>query len=382
MQNTPKLERTQPIRPSKIGLFLACPLRYVFETERPKPGGLPPGPHTYLGTAFHAAIEHFWNQPEIRAIEIRDWIQTEFARRISAQDNGLCKWLLSSENIDAVISPSLVNDSSRLAHKQIAASQKQIKKNTLHYEDTEKSIFGIERRLTSKVLDLDGRADLVEKYGGNVHVVDFKLGSILTESNELKPEYLLQLAAYALIVKERLGEINIILELRNPKSNSRYDFDSRLENIALKTILEINSILPKNTILNSASIARMGEHCLSCSYRTMCVNYCNRLTCKSAQEDQFVSLFDINGTVISVTADQTTASVILSAKPDSRRIKISDIPIFMMEQLLKPGDEVYFFSLETSEVKGKGNYIANFHVLDRLNFRKSAFSCKVIKVSN
>ena len=86
MQIKTQVSRTQPIRPSKIGLFNNCPLRYVFETERPEFGNLPPGPQVYLGIAFHGAIENFWGQSSIKGIDIRDWIRAEFGRLILADE--------------------------------------------------------------------------------------------------------------------------------------------------------------------------------------------------------------------------------------------------------------------------------------------------------
>jgi CRISPR/Cas system-associated exonuclease Cas4 (RecB family) len=378
MQKAMHLKRTQPLRPSKIGLFNSCPLRYIFETERPEPRGLLPGPQVYLGIAFHTAIEHFWGQPTAKGVDIREWIRAEFVRKVMAHDKGLCQWLLRRETIDAVISPSLVTDSARLAQKQVAASQQAKTVGTSYFAEKSEGIFGVERRLLSEVLDIDGRADLVERDGPVVCVVDFKLGLQLTESGEPKPEYLLQLAAYALIVKEQLEGVEVILELRSPKKTSRHLFDSVLEANVLRTVKDMQTTLPRNTILDATSIARKGDHCLTCGYRSMCVNYLSRLSTSPTIDSDYISPLDICGKVISTSSDTSTFSLVLSAQPDSRRVKISDIPLEMAVRQLSPGEEVAIFSLATPEVQGKGNYIANFHVWDRTNPRQSAFSCKIL----
>jgi CRISPR/Cas system-associated exonuclease Cas4 (RecB family) len=378
MQKAMHLKRTQPLRPSKIGLFNSCPLRYIFETERPEPKGLLPGPQVYLGIVFHNAIEHFWGQPMVKGVDIREWIRTEFVKKVMSHDKGLCQWLLSRETIDAVISPSLVTDSARLAQKQVAASRQTKTLGTSYFTEKSEGIFGVERRLFSEVLDIDGRADLVERDGPVIFVVDFKLGLPLTESGEPKPEYLLQLAAYALIVKEQLGGVEVILELRSPKKTSRHVFDSVLESNILRTIKDMQTTLPRNVIVDATSIARKGDHCVTCGYRSMCVNYLSRLSTSSAIDSDHISPLDICGKVISTSFDTNTFSIVLSAQPDSRRVKITDIPLELEVSQFSPGEEVAMFSLATPEVQGKGNYIANFHVWDRINPRQSAFSYKIL----
>lgn len=378
MRKALHLKRTQPLRPSKIGLFRSCPLRYIFETERPEPKGLIPGPQVYLGIAFHSAIEHFWGQTSVNGSDIRKWIRAEFVKKVMAHDKSLCQWLLRRETIDSVISPSLVTDSARLAQRQIAVSKQAQTLGVLHSAEKSDGIFGVERRLVSEVLDVDGRADLVERDGPAVCVVDFKLGLSLTDSGEPKPEYLLQLAAYALVVKEQLGIVEVVLELRSPKKTSRHVFDSVLEANVLRTIKDMQTTLPRDTILDATSIARKGDHCLNCGYRPICSNYLNRLSSSSAIDSDYTSPFDVCGNVISTTSDISTFSLVLSVQPDSRRVKISDIPLGMEVNPLRPGEKVAIFSLATPEIQGKGNYIANFHVWDRINPRQSAFSFKIL----
>ena len=378
MDNKTQVSRTQPIRPSKIGLFYNCPLRYVFETERPEFGGLPPGPQVYLGIAFHGAIENFWGQPLTKGIDIREWIRAEFGKLILADQKSFCRWLYLRDGIDGLISPSLVSDASRLAQQQVSASAHGKFKNTSIYDENPQSIFGVERRLVSEVLDLAGRADLIEKRDDGVSVVDFKLGLALTDSGEPRSEYLLQLAAYALIVKEQLGNVDLFLELRSPKKLIRHQFDDVLEANVLQMIKKMHFTLPRSKALDQLEIAQKGEHCLTCGYRSQCSNYLTRLSTSQAIEDDFVSPLDVRGKVISITQEDSLLSILLSANPDARRVLITGIPISIINGQLKQGDDLLALSLRTPEVQGKGNYIANFHLFDCVNPRQSAFSCKIL----
>ena len=378
MQIKTHVSRTQPIRPSKIGLFYNCPLRYVFETERPEFGGLPPGPHVYLGIAFHGAIENFWGQPSVKGIDIREWIRAEFGKLILADEKGLCRWVYLRDGIDGLITSSLVSDASRLAQQQVSASVHGKFKGTSINDEKSQSIFGVERRLISEVLDLAGRADLIEKRDDGVSVVDFKLGLALTESGEPRTEYLLQLAAYALIVKEQLGNVDLSLELRSPKKSTRHQFDAVLEANVLQMIKKMHFTLPRSKALDQSEIAQKGEHCLSCGYRSQCSNYLTRLSTSQAIEDDFVSPLDVRGKVISISEQDSMLSILLSANPDARRVLVSGIPISVIGGNLKQGDDLLALSLRTPEVQGKGNYIANFHLFDCVNPRQSAFSCKIL----
>lgn len=376
------VSRTQPIRPSKIGLFYNCPLRYVFETERHEFSGLPPGPQVYLGIAFHGAIEKFWGEPSIRGIDIREWIRAEFGKLILAEENGLCRWLYLRDGIDGLIIPSLVSDVSRLAQQQVSASGYGKFKGSSINNKKPQSIFGVERLLISEVLDLAGRADLIEKRDDGVSVVDFKLGLKLNESGEPRTEYLLQLAAYALIVKEQLGNLDLSLELRSPKRSTRHPFDAVLEANVLQTIKKMHLTLPRLKAIDQSEIAQKGDHCLSCGYRSNCSNYLTRLSTSQAVGDDFVSPLDVHGKVISISQEDGMKSVLLSAKPDQRRVLISGIPNSVIGDHLKQGDDLLALSLRTPEVRSKGNYIANFHLFDCTNPRQSAFSCKILRNSS
>jgi CRISPR/Cas system-associated exonuclease Cas4 (RecB family) len=378
VQSITPLSRTQPLRPSKIGLFCYCPLRYVYETERPDPGGLPSGPQVYLGIAFHNAIENFWGQTSIKGTEIREWIRSEFGKKVALEDKGLCKWLYCREGIDGLIAPSLVSDASRLAQQQVAASEPDALLTTLHHTCNTQSILGVERRLISNELDLAGRADLIEQQGDSICIVDFKLGLALDELGQPKHEYLLQLAAYALIVRQQMGGNDFVLELRSPRKIYRNNFDTLLEGEILNVIEKMQVVLPRMKALEQSALANEGEHCLSCGYRFMCSNYLNRLSSNNLNDAKFISTQDVQGQVISVTRNNDFVSVLLSAKPDSRRVHISGIPITLLEAEIKPGDELSALSLRTPEALGKGNYIANFHVFNEVNPRQSAFSSKFL----
>ena len=382
MLNPTELKRTQPLRPSKIGLFSVCPLRYIFETERPEPGGLLPGPQVYLGIAFHNAIENFWGQSLVKGTNVREWIRSEFGKKLTAEDRGLCQWLYNREGIDALISPSLVSDASRLAQQQVSLSSYVSLRGGVPHAENGNGILGVERRVASEKLDLAGRTDLIEMDGDSVCVVDFKLGLSLDESGEPKHEYLLQLAAYALIVKEVLGDVSVSLELRSPKKTFRREFDLTQESKILDTLKTMRATLPREKSLDQAILAREGEHCLACGYRPMCSNYQNRLRQSRSIDVDFVSPLDISGEVISLTSEGELASVLLKAEPDFRRVYITGIPLEMINDGVKPGDQWAVYSLATPEVRGKGNYIANFHLIDLVNSRQSAFSCKIVKRKN
>jgi hypothetical protein len=110
----------------------------------------------------------------------------------------------------------------------------------------------------------------------------------------------------------------------------------------------------------------------------MCTDYLTRLSSSYTIDDDFVSPLDIIGAVINMFENDGIVSVLLSAKPDFRRVLISGIPVGLLSSQLNPGDDFAAFSLRTPEAQGKGNYIANFHLFDSVNPRQSAFSCKIL----
>jgi len=369
-----KLKRTQPLRPSKIGQFLNCPLCYLFETERPPVLHLSPNPFVYLGIAFHNSIEKFWGDRLISPKEIRSWINNEFLKQATKESANVTNWVLEKFDSITPIKQSLLNDATRLAYQQIRSSQTPssnlIEKNTTY----EFKSTSVEERITNEDIDVAGRADLIETAQNKVTIVDFKLGLAISEDGEPDPVYVMQLATYALALQEKNPDKKFNLELRSPKRTISIEFNRKLQDEVSSLIQRMRKILPRDVELSTEELSKPGEHCKKCGYRPSCNSYIQRLNAQGSKANNFISEFDIFGEINVVKVEDELYSVEVTELVSKNRIQILRIPNFLFKEAPKKGEFIYFFELKTPEVIGKGNFIANFEVINSQDISNSAFS--------
>ena len=368
------LKRTQPLRPSKIGQFLKCPLRYVFETERPNVPKLNSNPYVYLGISFHNSIEKYWGNHLISAKEIRNWIKDEFQRQVQKDLANVTKWLLEKYSTDSLITQSLINDTTRLAYQQIRNGPSILPTSAERNETIDLKSSNIEQRIINEDLDIAGRADLIEIAKDSVTVVDFKLGLSISEDGQPDPVYVMQLATYALALLDQNPDKNFHLELRSPKRTISIEFSRQLKLEVSKLVERMKEVLPKNQLLTVEDLSTPGEYCKKCNYRPSCPSYIERLKIEGKKINNFISDFDVYGEVQSVKSEDDLYSIEVYESISNNKIQILRLPKSLVKEEIKKGEKIYFFDLSTPEVIGKGIFIANFQVVNDQDIANSAFS--------
>lgn len=379
---TMKLKRNQPLRPSKIGHFLNCPLCYVFETERPNLLRLNPNPFVYLGISFHNSIEKFWGDHLISPKEIRSWIKEEFLKQAKKESINVTNWTLEKRNDISPITQSLLNDATRLAYQQIRSSPPSspiaIERNTTY----EYKSARVEQRIVNDDIDVAGRADLIEIAKNKVTVVDFKLGLSISENGDPDPVYVMQLATYALALEAENSDKEFTLELRSPKRIISINFNRQLKEEVSKLIKRMREVLPRDIELNEADLSNPGEHCKKCSYRPSCNSYIERMNKQGPKAFNFISEFDVCGQINSVKFEEDLYSLEVIESVSKNKVQILRIPDLLINEEPRKGELIYFFDLNTPEVVGKGNFIANFEVVNSQDMSNSAFSFVLKRESN
>jgi CRISPR/Cas system-associated exonuclease Cas4 (RecB family) len=370
------LRRSQPSRPSKFGVFQLCPLRYLFETERPVVNlQLPPPPITFLGTAFHAVIQNQAGVSGIGGHAVRELIKAELRRLVTERAGWLAKWVYETSGAEGLIPSSLIDDVTQFTFRQLAASASGRLRSSedKRAQGPSTSPFGREKWLASSKLDLAGRADLIKLKSAAIHIVDFKLGLSSPDARP-SPHHLLQLAAYGILAKELSGIRSVVLELRSPRAQWTQELDTALESSAHALMAEIQSVLPRNQDLEPKLLARTGAHCGSCAYRPSCSAYRHGMVSDHVA-DKFVVPTDLTGSVHTVTDAGALTHLRLQAQPDGRYVTLANVPKAMLATELAKGTVLSAFGLKTAEVRGRGKFVANFHVFDPFLHRNSAFSC-------
>lgn len=373
------VERTKPAHPSKLGIFLACRLRYVFETERPASIIVGDHPSALLGTAVHHAAELLRRkmpvEPSASVAVLERCIGRLLAR--SSRPRQLIGWMLSQYGINA-----LVPRAQFISHAGFAwtlAQRLPLRRAagaSAPRDQTGRIPIGLERRLASAALDMAGRAD--EIYWAahrHIRIVDFKTGSIRDSGGSPNQNYVLQLAAYGLAVRELDQSVAITLELLGKGDQWIGPLDAPSAQAASQLLADLRRALPRGSEIPAVGLACIGEHCGPCAYRPSCTAYREQLERETAIDHGFYGV-DICGTLAGVSEENGFYAMRLLL-PQGFAARISRIPeILLAADQCAAGDKATAFGIRSLEPARRGSFPQNFAVVDVQHPRNSAFqSC-------
>ncbi len=373
------LVRNRPIRPSKLGLLGDCPWQFLLSTEQSAVSRLPQGPMAILGSAMHQVIEVHAGHKGLAGLEVRRLVQENFGRRAMAMQGGLLRWVYAYYGINGVLPPSTVMAAAQLAFKNVGYSSATASSAAAGgFSGTNAcGQLGRERKFASEDLDMEGRPDLVYRKGEALHVVDFKLGLGRDATGKPNRGYILQIAAYGLIVKQAYGAGKVVLELRGPGDEWVQVLDAPLEAAVHEAAKQAKMLLPRGKAFSASSLVRLGNHCQACSYRPGCLAYLRCLESSDEAMTDAMSPFDVSGTVASAMRSGESWRVIVEALPDGRRVVVDGIVEALAPIGLAQGAHFQGYALGTNEIKGRGNYIANLHWWSLASPRNSAFTALI-----
>jgi CRISPR/Cas system-associated exonuclease Cas4 (RecB family) len=236
--------------------------------------------------------------------------------------------------------------------------------------------FGSEVPLESTSLDLMGRADRVDRPTDNtLRIVEYKTGSVRSmDAGEPRPEFWMQVGAYALMAIERNSATEVVLRIVAPDRtwDRVLSPEFRAEIVALLDALSTR--IPRDKSLSSGEIATPGASCRRCSYRHMCTAYKGYAEARWSTDDGEQLPLDIWGTVTETRVQTGTLLEIRLFDNASRHVRVRSVPENIIVGDIRAGSRLRAFNLMANE-SGRGfQFPQNFYVadVDRPSF--SAFS--------
>lgn len=160
--------------------------------------------------------------------------------------------------------------------------------NGREFEDLIRPSINYEVPFHSSNLGLSGRIDRIEvDSSGDMSVIDVKTGLLVGSDGEYKIEYLIQLAAYELLVKEKWPVSNIKLFLEGSESHL-IELSPEIRAELLKILNSFREVVGKlgGMTVDAYSAQQKGPHCLNCPIRHRCKSYREVLI-----NDEFGKLF-------------------------------------------------------------------------------------------
>jgi hypothetical protein len=353
-----------------------CPWQYLLSTEQVDVPQLPWAPKALLGSAVHKVIEVNASQRGLTGLDVRRLVQEEFGRRAMELPAGLMPWVYAREGINGVLAPAVVLTAAQLAFKNIGSVPVPAGPGaaSLLVETNAQGQLGRERKFASTDLDMEGWPDLVYRRGDTVHVVDFKLGLGRDSTGQPKHDYILQVAAYGLMAQQACGGGKVVLELRSSIDDWVHALDGQLEAAVREAASQARAVIPKGAAFSASELTRLGHHCNGCSFRPGCPAYRGCLESGDESATGALSPFDGMGTIVTATRSGESWRVVIDALPNGRRVTIDGILESLTPEGLASGVKLDGYALATSEVKGRGTYIANFHLWSPASPRNSAFT--------
>ena len=376
MDNPLGVERTKPANPSKLGVFLACRLRYVFETERQILKRIGDHPSALLGTAVHDAAEVLRRRLPVEASASVSVLEQCIGRLVAhaSPSRQLIAWVLDQYGKNALLPRAQFISQAGFAW---ALAQRLPRRRVegaggLRHM-TGRIPVGWERRITSATLDIAGRADEIYwAANGHVRIVDFKTGSIRDSEGHPKRSYVLQLAAYGLAVRELDPSVDITLELLGKGDQWIGTLDSSSAQAVSHVLRDLRTALPRGKSMPASGLACIGEQCAPCAYRPSCPAYREKLELEGVIDHGFYG-FDVCGTCTDIAEENGLLAMRLSLR-QGFAARISRVPAILLPAGKRvPGGQAAAFGIRSLEPARSGALSQNFAVVDAQHPRNSAF---------
>lgn len=377
--NALALARTRPALPSKLGVFMACPARYLLESEPHTIQQVPLHPRTILGSAVHRLVNTLQKGIDGKPASVIEQLEKSF---ISALGNTrragfVTQWALQHHGVAGLITRQTLLEQVRYV-KSLTVPVAEREKYLSDSLKKRQSRFpvGREQLLTSFRFNMSGRADFIYQTDSRtLRVVDYKTGKVTDDLNQPKDHYLLQIAAYGMMLKELAPDIDIELELAGISDRWMGVLDFNMNNRVAHILASLDNTLPLNESLYTSTLAQTGKHCITCISRCSCPVYQEKLE-RHLQQHQFDSTYfgyDVNGRLISIEEGDKLITLRVSLD-NGFTIKVFRIP----KQLFPESERIVgrYLTIYGANRLGEsvaGRFPRNFYVIDTQDPKRSAF---------
>ncbi|MBO1555111.1 PD-(D/E)XK nuclease family protein [Yersinia pseudotuberculosis] len=377
--NAITLARTRPALPSKLGVFIACPARYLLESEPHTIQQVSLHPRTILGSVVHLLANTLQKDTGVTPASVIEQLENTFISALgNTQRAGpLTEWVLQRHGIAGLISRQALLEQVRYAKSIIMPVIERAKYLPDSPEKRENRIpVGREKSLTSSQFNMSGRADLIyQTNSGPIRVVDFKTGKVTDELNQPKDHYLLQIAAYGMMVKEQVPDIDVELELAGVSDSWTGSLDANLNDRVTHILIKLNNTLPFNEPLHAQALAQTGKHCVTCISRCSCPVYREKLQ-EYLQQHQFDSAYfgyDFFGQLLGIEVGDSLITLRVQLA-NGYTVKIFRIPAQLFPESERiVGRSLFIYGVNSLGRSSDGGFPRNFYVINTQDPKRSAF---------
>ncbi len=330
-------------------------------------GVLVPHPTALLGTILHHALAEVREGRWGEARDPLDAFRTVFQIALTSAENELCNQIHTAYLVPlrAVVGRRewrrRVERGERWASDldRVVSSRERPRAlgsllvHVAHVDPTPGAMtalrLGAEAPLQDAELRLKGRPDWSEPRGSGLVVVsEFKSGRLVDEDGLLLDEHAIQVQAYALMLERAQPGLRVEAYVegveRVPVPWGRPQRERLLERLRA-----LDAQLPHGRELVADDLASPGSHCRFCRIRPVCTRYLREAPSwwRDFASNVRPLPLDVWGVVEEVDKSGASASLRLT-DVIGRRVLVDGLAAEGMTSVV-PGDEVWFFDLESSE---------------------------------
>jgi len=207
-----------------------------------------------------------------------------------------------------------------------------------------------EVQIEAPTLRLRGRADLVERRGGEVVIRDLKTGRILTDAGDVLPHIQRQMRLYGLMARAvwPVARVSLIVD---HGVEHEVGFSAEHEAEVLVWLRGVLRRLPGEETVDAASLATPGAACEACAHRHICPAYLSAAPEYWRGESPVRLPLDTWGEVLRVATRTDGLADLTIRDAAGRVVKVFGLATFRVSSM-RAGKAVWLFGLRTRDRRG------------------------------
>jgi hypothetical protein len=374
-----RIGREGPFQASSIYLASQCRLRLLLESERRYVSDLPDWPESKLGVVIHKAMEEASRSgapavsPLIRAAleDSANYVSTSAQPGIDVPVMHAVPMSTILRKIGMAQKTYRELPNARTGHKSLAQPPAP--------QSGRAAKTGIEKYYRSKDGHLAGRVDRWDRRpDGSIEITDFKSGRITSGDGVVRPEYEIQLYAYAFLMAENGIANSISVSLTGVDGSWSNEFGVETAHSIRSLLDELIEVMPLGERIRADDVSRIGAACTYCKYRPRCRRYMTDAPAFWASSDRpFLLPNDVWGVVTDIRSVDSDLIRLYIEDPNGRQSSISNIPLQLFSREPALGTQAYFFNLKVSGQIAGRNWPSNFFIKDLACTQNSAHAATV-----
>lgn len=346
--------------PSQLAFGDQCLLRVVLGTTRELPT-LTAHPAAALGRVFHLLLEKAVRGEIPRAGTLGADAARTLEGILDAEDARLAAaWREAVRSADPPrlreVFPPLVWRRKRravldLAEKYLSGAVPTMGgAAALNVRDLPPDGSWTELLMEASALRLRGRADVVQRRGGDAVIRDLKTGRVLSDAGHVLAHIERQMRLYGAMAHSLWPTSRVSLVVDHGVEHA-VEFSAEQEREVLAWLVGVLDRLPGDRDVDAESLATPGAACEGCAHRLICPAYRRAAPAYWSGPSPVRMALDTWGEVLSVVARGDGFADVTIRDAAERTVKVFGLAAFRVSAV-GPGDCVWLFGLRTRDRRG------------------------------